>query len=617
MLPVTTPRRLSVCLLSAGAAAVALAAVLAGRAQQPNLNAVRKGEAERIAAIEKVRPAVVAIFAPGGQGGGSGVIISPDGYALTNWHVVDKIPPTHIRCGLPDGQFYYAVLVGLDKVGDVALIKILPNRDGQQFPTAPLGDSDTVREGDWSLAMGNPFLLATDFTPTVTFGMVSGVHRYQYPAGTLLEYTDCIQIDTSVNPGNSGGPLFNMKGELIGINGRISADKRGRLNSGVGYAISINQIKNFMGHLKAGIETDHASLGAVVKTESDRSGLTKAMVYQLLEDSDVARRGLDIDDEVLGIDGRRVASANQVKNVLGLYPRGWRVPVEFRREAPRVEGKEDIAGRKEILVRLMGIQKKLIGGDQPQPKVKVGPAPVGPSPAAKYFIAKAGFTNYYFNQQARDQLLEAFRKQGDFTSFTGNWTIKGKVTFSKANTASRTTLEITTVKSKEGRVSPLVRMTVEGNKLPYELQPLRPQQKSEELRAPKNTGFLGAMFVYHQLMTQGVKGFERCTHGGHEPVYPPRVDRSRPNSLKELREEAEVINTHAVPYVAKWFFSQKDKRLRAVEVIVEEGEDPCEVYFSDYRAVDGRQLPHLLQVYHADTLYGTFELTSFETSAKK
>ena len=107
-------------------------------------------------------------------------------------------------------------------------------------------------------------LLATDFTPTVTFGLVSGVHRYQYPAGTLLEYTDCIQIDTSINPGNSGGPLFNMKGELIGINGRISADKRGRLNSGVGYAISINQIKNFLGHLKAGLDVDHASLGAVV-----------------------------------------------------------------------------------------------------------------------------------------------------------------------------------------------------------------------------------------------------------------------------------------------------------------------------------------------------------------
>src|SRR5213078_3350476 len=124
----------------------------------------------------------------------------------------------------------------------------------------------------------NPFLLATDFTPTVTFGMISGVHRYQYPAGTLLAYTDCIQIDTSINPGNSGGPLFNLKGELIGINGRGSFDKRGGINAGVGYAISINRIKNFMGHLKAGLDSDHATLGALVTTQTNKGGLGKMVV---------------------------------------------------------------------------------------------------------------------------------------------------------------------------------------------------------------------------------------------------------------------------------------------------------------------------------------------------
>src|SRR5260370_9756690 len=99
--------------------------------------------------------------------------------------------------------------------------------------------------------------------------MIGGVHRYPPPAGILLEYTDCIQIDTSINPGNSGGPLFNMDGELVGINGRGSFEKRGRVNSGVGYAISINQIKNFMGHLRAGLDSDHASLGATVLAEID------------------------------------------------------------------------------------------------------------------------------------------------------------------------------------------------------------------------------------------------------------------------------------------------------------------------------------------------------------
>src|SRR5262249_21288558 len=175
-------------------------------------------EVNRVAVIEKAKPAVVAIFSAGGQGGGSGVLISKDGYALTNFHVVQGSGPV-MKCGLPDGVFYDAVLVGLDKVGDVALIKLLPQKQGKDFPFAPMGDSDKVKAGDWSLAMGNPFLLATDFTPTVTYGLVSGVHRYQHPAGILLEYTDCIQIDTSINPGNSGGPLFNMDGEIIGING--------------------------------------------------------------------------------------------------------------------------------------------------------------------------------------------------------------------------------------------------------------------------------------------------------------------------------------------------------------------------------------------------------------
>jgi S1-C subfamily serine protease len=164
-------------------------------------------EARRVALIERIKPAVVAIFSANGQGGGSGVLITKDGYALTNFHVVQGSGPV-MQCGLPDGVLYDAVLVGLDRVGDVALIKLLPKDKKQEFPAAVMGDSDKVKTGDWSLALGNPFLLATDFQPTVTFGLVSGTHRYQYPAGTLLEYTDCIQIDTSINPGNSGGPLF-------------------------------------------------------------------------------------------------------------------------------------------------------------------------------------------------------------------------------------------------------------------------------------------------------------------------------------------------------------------------------------------------------------------------
>src|SRR5437588_617072 len=115
---------------------------------------LRQDEEKRIAAIKKVQPAVVAIFAAGGQGGGSGVLISDDGYALTNFHVVEGSGPV-MQCGLSDGNYYDGVLVGTDKVGDVSLIKLLPKKEGQKFPFAALGDSDKLKAGDWSLAMGN------------------------------------------------------------------------------------------------------------------------------------------------------------------------------------------------------------------------------------------------------------------------------------------------------------------------------------------------------------------------------------------------------------------------------------------------------------------------------
>src|SRR3954454_12490037 len=292
--------------------ALSAALALAGVAVAADLSAVKQAEARRVEVVAKVRPAVVAVFSQNMDGGGSGVVIDPAGFALTNFHVVDE--GKAFKCGLADGVLYDAVVVGLDKVGDVALVKLLAkdkvrDKDGKEvdkpFPYVPLGDSDKVTPGDWSLAMGNPFLLAQDFTPTITFGLVSGVHRYQHPAGLLLEYTDCIQIDTSINPGNSGGPLFNLDGELIGINGRGSFDKRGRVNSGVGYAISVNQIKNFLGHLYAGIDTDHATLGATVKTVGEGEGeVPRVQVQAVPDEADVARRGLLPEYELVEFAGR-------------------------------------------------------------------------------------------------------------------------------------------------------------------------------------------------------------------------------------------------------------------------------------------------------------------------
>src|SRR5436190_13791889 len=298
---------------------------------------VLDAEQARITSIAKAVKTAVAVFANEGNGGGSGVVISRDGYALTNFHVAQPAG-SYMKCGMADGRLYDAVIVGIDPTGDVALIKLLGRQD---FPAAIIADSDDVKIGDWCFAIGNPFLLATDFQPTVSFGIVSGTHRYQPPAGTLLEYTDCIQTDAAINPGNSGGPLFNANGDLLGINGRGSFEKRGRVNVGVGYAISINQIKNFLGCLKSGRIVDHATLGALVS--SDDKG--RVAVSDILEQSDAFRRGLQYDDEIVSFAGRAIDSPNSFKNVLGIFPKGWRVPVVYRRNGQQYSA----------LVRLTGV----------------------------------------------------------------------------------------------------------------------------------------------------------------------------------------------------------------------------------------------------------------------
>jgi S1-C subfamily serine protease len=604
------------------------AALTVAGAARADLDAVRKAEARRVEVVNKVRPAVVAVFSENMDGGGSGVLIDPEGYALTNFHVVSD--GKALKCGLPDGVLYDAVVVGLDKVGDVALIKLLPKEkvkgpDGQEvgkpFPHVPLGDSDKVQPGDWSLAMGNPFLLASDFTPTVTFGLVSGTHRYQYPAGTLLEYTDCIQIDTSINPGNSGGPLFNMDGELVGINGRGSFDKRGRVNSGVGYAISINQIKNFLGQLYAGIDTDHATLGATVKTVGDEEGLIPHILVQtVLEDADAIRRGLQPEDELVEFAGRRVDSVNQYKNVLGIYPKGWRLPLTYRRDN----------AKHEILVRLMGVlPREMQEGRQPrrprppQPPGPPGPRPDAPrpdapkadSPALKLYKAKPGFANYHFNEVAQQKLLAAFAKHGDFTPLTGAWKIQGELERTGGNKVPAT-VEVVEQPDEGKGTKTVVKLNLGG--LEYALDPLKSNQDIRDLKDPPGSGgLLMALYHYHRLLTTGTKGFEGgYSHGGWEPFYPPKADGAPPERLGDLRVDAEVLHTEHAAVHGKWYFARTDQKLLGFEVTVAKDEDPCEVYLADYRPVDSRQLPHRIEVRTGNDTYGVLTVKSYSLAAK-
>jgi S1-C subfamily serine protease len=319
--------------------------LLAGTARAgPALEAALAAEAERIRVIERCLPAVGAVFRKDGGGGGSGVLISPEGYALTNQHVTGNA--SEMRVGLPDGRLYRATVIGVDPMGDIALLRLHGERP---FPFVALGDSDSLRVGDWAIAMGNPFLLATDFRPTVTLGIVGGVHRFQPGRGAnRLVYPDCIQVDTPINPGNSGGPLFDGRGRLVGINGRISVGPRGRNNVGVGFAVSINQIRNFLPDLRAGRWVDHGTLDATVRDEETEGG-RRTIFDRMYEDSVAAKAGIRLGDELVTFDGRPVRGANDFLNRITVLPEGWQVEVGIRRVR---DGK---AIEKTLRIRLAGI----------------------------------------------------------------------------------------------------------------------------------------------------------------------------------------------------------------------------------------------------------------------
>jgi len=320
------------------------------------LAAVRQAEQARIEAIDGVFGAVVAIYGNNRQGGGSGVLFDPDGLALTNHHVVAAAGKEGWG-GLADGKLYRWRLISTDPGGDVAVIR-LTGKD--RFPAAALGDSDKVRVGDWAMAMGNPFNLAEDQKPTVTLGIVSGVKRYQYGAGkNTLVYGNCIQVDSSINPGNSGGPLFNMAGEVIGINGRASFKERGRVNVGLGYAISMRQILHFLPELLATKVAQHGTLDALFSNRTD------GVICDTINlDSPAAAAGLKLGDRLVEFEGEPITDANQYTNIITTLPAGW--PAHF---VVQRDGK-----RRSIVARLIPLPY----GQQNKPRVVPEPKPKDP-----------------------------------------------------------------------------------------------------------------------------------------------------------------------------------------------------------------------------------------------
>ncbi len=268
----------------------------------------------------QVRPAFVFIA------GGSGVIVRPDGLMLTNDHVIGTKRSFAVRIG--DGRSFRARLLGRDPHGDLAALRLELPAD-ETVPWLELGDSEALRVGDEVVAVGNPFALGVlDQSPTFTVGIVSALHHTQ---GT---YTECIVTDAELNPGNSGGPLVNTAGEVVGINGQISTRFGLRSNTGLGFAISSRQIRLWLPRLEAagGDEVKHARLAGLELAPAGRRAAEGVIVKDVADGSPAAEAGFRPGDRIVSLDGAAVANRQRLEGLLGIYPDGQRVSVAVGRD---------------------------------------------------------------------------------------------------------------------------------------------------------------------------------------------------------------------------------------------------------------------------------------------
>jgi serine protease Do len=274
---------------------------------------------------------------------GSGFIVSPDGYIVTNNHVISgrdgRQPVDTITVTLSDRREYTARVVGRDPLSDLALLKV----DGRNLPYVEFGNSKNARVGDWAIAIGNPFGLGG----TVTAGIVSALHRNITGAGAYDRY---IQTDASINQGNSGGPLFDLQGNVIGVNTAIFSPTGG--NVGVGFAIPaelaqpvISQLRTSgkvrRGYLGVQIQSITPAIAASLGMPRDRGELIAGV-----EPGGPARAaGLQQGDVVLRVAGQDVTPDNTLSFIVANTPVGTRVPVEVVRDGKRLTLQATIAER--------------------------------------------------------------------------------------------------------------------------------------------------------------------------------------------------------------------------------------------------------------------------------
>jgi Do/DeqQ family serine protease len=267
------------------------------------------------------------------RGQGSGFVIDKSGTVLTNAHVVDKAD--RVTVTLNDGSIFPGEVLGTDEVTDLAVVKI--NTKGVNLPIAALGDSDTVKVGDWAIAVGNPL----GFDNTVTLGIISTLKRSSAAVGIPGKRLDFIQTDAAINPGNSGGPLLNGSGEVIGINTAIRADAMG-----IGFAIPINKAKAIYTQLVKGEQVSHPFLGIqmidltpeIARENNDDPNapmmipeVRGVLVMRVVPNTPAEKAGIRKGDVIVQIDGEAVTAAEKLQSLVENSQIGQSLKLKLRR----------------------------------------------------------------------------------------------------------------------------------------------------------------------------------------------------------------------------------------------------------------------------------------------
>jgi serine protease Do len=281
------------------------------------------------------------------QGNGSGCIISEDGFILTSEHVVRDA--VEIAVTLADGKHYPAGVVGSDPRRDLAVIRI----EATGLPAATFGDASNLARGQFVIALGSPFGFGRDGQASLSFGIVSATGRAIPGIGRELDryYGNLIQTDAAVNPGNSGGPLVDLEGNVVGVNAVISS--RGGASEGVGFAVPVNaRTRAIIERLKRGEEIEYGFLGVeiseVTETEAeefDAEAGRGAFVVEVLPDTPATRAGLRQGDIVLRVAGETVRGPDDVIQIVQATPVGEEVELEILRDARRRTLRAEVARR--------------------------------------------------------------------------------------------------------------------------------------------------------------------------------------------------------------------------------------------------------------------------------